>query len=67
VIREAFAGGYIYKEVRGKSGRYMERPDKNEYSHPMDGLEYALLFAKYGTTPRKNATSEDAAKKYLYV
>src|SRR5690606_36039655 len=48
VIREAFAGGYVYKEVRGGGGRTLERPDKNEYSHPMDALQYCLLWCKYG-------------------
>jgi hypothetical protein len=67
IIREAFAGGYIYKEVRGKGGKYMERPDKNDYSHPMDALQYALLYAKYGTASRKSSTSSEPEKRYLYV
>jgi hypothetical protein len=66
VLREAFGGGYVYKEMRGKSGRYMERPDKNIYSHPMDGLQYALLYAKYGTTHQRSVTTEES-KPFHYV
>jgi hypothetical protein len=67
IVREAFAGGYVYKEIRGKGGRYMERPDKNDYSHPMDALQYALMYAKYGTIQRKSATSDEPPKRHLYV
>lgn len=67
VLREAFGGGYVYKEIRGKGGRYMERPDKNEYSHPMDGLQYLALYAKFGTVTKRNNSNADEPRRHLYV
>lgn len=64
--REAFSGGYIYKEQRNNTGRYSERPDKNEYSHIMDALQYAALYAKFGYGTGKKTTSEPA-KPYKYA
>jgi hypothetical protein len=66
VLREGFAGGYIYKLQRNNTGRHSERPDKNEYSHPMDALQYALLQAKYGSGHTKAAPDREPPK-YLYA
>lgn len=41
MIRDGFKGGYYYEEIE-KSGRFREVPTKNEYSHPMNALEYAF-------------------------
>lgn len=43
-IRQAFNGGYHYKKIPKSGGgqRIMEIPDKNEFSHIMDALQYAL-------------------------
>ena len=43
-IRQAFNGGYHYKKIPTSGGgqRIMEVPDKNEFSHIMDALQYAL-------------------------
>jgi hypothetical protein len=66
VLREAFGGGYVYKGMQNNT-RYTERPDKNIYSHPMDGLQYALLYAKYGYVPTKKATAEAGKKPFMYA
>ena len=43
MIRKGFNGGYRYKKVgSGASARYMPDPEKNEYSHPHDALQYAI-------------------------
>ena len=43
-LRRGFASGYHYKRVKLDDGeRYHDRPNKNEYSHPHDALQYALL------------------------
>ncbi|MES2704808.1 MAG: hypothetical protein V4649_19365 [Bacteroidota bacterium] len=47
-LREAMGAGYIFKETKNKSGQILDTPDKNEYSHIADALQYALLFARYG-------------------
>lgn len=59
---EAFAGGYVYKKQRNTSGRYSDRPDKNEYSHIMDACQYGALWARYGYAPTRKATEAPATK-----
>jgi hypothetical protein len=44
----AFTGGYHRKEV---AGRYLEEPDKNEYSHIMDG--YGYVASSINSIPKK--------------
>lgn len=41
-LRKGFQGRYQYKKLKiaGAQERYHEEPDKNEYSHPHDGLQY---------------------------
>lgn len=40
-ITAAFRGGYRYGKM--KSGQRKPVPEKNRYSHPMDGVQYAAL------------------------
>lgn len=42
MLRKGFAGRYQYRRVRvaGASERYHDEPEKNEYSHPHDALQY---------------------------
>lgn len=42
-IRKGFNEKYQWKVIGGE-----KFPDKNEYSHPMDGLQYACLYASLG-------------------
>jgi hypothetical protein len=46
MIRKGLAGGFAYKRmaVAGEE-RYSEEPNKNQYSHPVEALEYVLLGA----------------------
>lgn len=39
-------GGYRYSKVKG--GQHKPTPDKNDFSHPMDALQYAALAAHGG-------------------
>lgn len=43
MIREGLMGGFCFRRLRVSGEYYTERPDKNEYSHPVEALEYALL------------------------
>lgn len=44
MIRKGFNGGYHYKLLRTGDGKQThEAPNKNEYSHPHDALQYLLL------------------------
>lgn len=44
VLRRGFNDGYRYKRTLIDGGiRYADKPDKNEWSHPHDALQYALV------------------------
>lgn len=44
VLRKGFSGGYHYKLIRSGDGtQSYETPNKNQYSHPHDALQYLLL------------------------
>lgn len=68
-LHRALAGGYRYGKT--KSGQRKPLPDKNEYSHPVDALQYAALAAHGGMVdmiasrlqrrPRRNAPRFSAA------
>ena len=42
VLRKGFRGRYQFRRIRvaGSAERYRDTPDKNEYSHPHDALQY---------------------------
>jgi len=42
VLRKGFQGRYQYKKIKvaGAAERFHDKPDKNEYSHPHDALQY---------------------------
>ena len=44
-LRKALKGGYCYKRVQvgGDEARFMDKPDKNKYSHIAEALEYMML------------------------
>lgn len=64
VIRKACAGGYKYKrmQVTGEE-RFMDKPDKNRYSHPADALQYMMLGMGEGTAL---ISSEESGKALDY-
>ncbi len=42
IIRKGLRGGFCYRRVNVAGERYTEIPDKNEFSHVIEGLEYGL-------------------------
>lgn len=42
MTRKGLQGGFCYRRVQATSERYTDEPDKNEYSHPCEALEYGL-------------------------
>jgi hypothetical protein len=46
ILVQGLRGGYRYSKLKG--GQHKPTPDKNDYSHPMDGLQYAALAAHGG-------------------
>jgi hypothetical protein len=47
-IREVMGAGYVYKEQRNAQGKVLDIPDKNEFSHVADAIQYLCLYARYG-------------------
>jgi len=43
ILRRGFNSGYKYRRIQKDNGRFAEEPDKNDFSHPHDALQYALL------------------------
>lgn len=58
MLRKGFNGGYGYSKLGGGGGIYKDRPDKNEFSHPHDGLQY-LCLGLVEQSKRKPAGSGD--------
>lgn len=44
-LRKGFQGRYQYKRLKiaGTEERFHDQPDKNQYSHPHDGLQYVAV------------------------
>lgn len=42
MIRKGLQGGFCYRRIMVTGEKYTEEPDKNDYSHPVEALEYAL-------------------------
>lgn len=48
MLRKGFQGRYQYRRLQVSQDRYTDKPEKNEYSHPHDALQYigTILFGK---------------------
>ena len=54
VLRRAFMGGYHYRRIRQGADRFTDEPSKNQFSHPMDGLQYTAT-KLFGAALRRGA------------
>ena len=63
VLRKGFLNGYHYKRIsRSGDERYQEVPNKNDFSHIHDALQYGLLqFASSRVTAEKFESSEEVS------
>jgi len=62
VLRKGFIAEYKYDEIRSaQSALFKETPAKNEYSHPHDALQYAVL-EYYNPTTRRRAFTRSQYK-----
>jgi hypothetical protein len=68
-IRKGFQGGYQYRRMKTSSERYTAAPDKNQYSHPMDALQYPLtrIFGGGLTTERPPAGWEPSSQPFDFA
>ena len=65
-LRKGFNGSYHYKLIKGADGtRTHTAPDKNEFSHPHDGLQYLLLGGgETGVVLNKKNMQDSASKRF---
>lgn len=42
LLRKGFQGKYRYRRLHIAADRYTDEPEKNEYSHPHDALQYSI-------------------------
>lgn len=43
MLRKGFLGGYQFRRMQVSGGKFADKPEKNEYSHPHDALQYLAL------------------------
>lgn len=46
MLRKGFLRGYQYRQMKLAGDRYTDRPDKNEYSHIHDALQYLCMYLR---------------------
>jgi hypothetical protein len=63
MLRKGFRGRYQFRRVKvaGSAERYHNEPDKNEYSHPHDALQYVATHV-FGDIVRGRAQSMEGLK-----
>lgn len=67
VLRKGFQGGYQYRRMQTAKERYQDVPDKNQYSHPHDALQYIAtkLFARNLTASKWNSGKSKPDTRYI--
>jgi len=62
ILRKGFNGGYRYKRLNVSGDtRYKQEPEKNDYSHPHDALQYITLGAIMGELSTQRRIDYDEA------
>jgi len=59
MIRKGLMGGFRYRQLSTSHERYTEEPDKNQYSHPVEALEYGAVMLGEGVTAVRSAGFEN--------
>ena len=59
MIRKGLQGGFCYRRIQISGEKYTDEPDKNEYSHPVEALEYALQGEGEGRQALTNLHTQD--------
>ena len=70
LLNRGFMSGYRFKKLGGGSEKFSLQPEKNEYSHPHDGLQYLILGYRgrtavtgQGSRPSRPDRSHESANK----
>lgn len=49
MLHKGFLGEYKFRRIRvSHDDKFVDMPDKNDYSHPHDALQYAAMLAEHG-------------------
>lgn len=67
VTRKAFRGGYQYRRMKVSGERYTSAPDKNAYSHIMDGIQYPATRLFGGGLTRQPQDDFDDSDRFDYA
>jgi len=60
MLRKGFQGKYQYAKIKtGSSDRFQASPEKNEWSHPHDALQYLCLLARTASITGDSDTGAD--------
>lgn len=57
MVRKGLQGGFCYRRIMVSGEKYSEEPDKNEYSHPVEAMEYGLMGEGEGRSAMKMTSS----------
>ena len=64
MLRRGFLGGYRFQRVQvSGEERFKDIPEKNQFSHPHDGLQYLALRAQEGVS----TIAETASRKSKFI
>lgn len=65
-LRKGFQGGYQYRRLQVSGDRYTDKPDKNQYSHIHDAMQYVCSSLFSGSLEQK-ATMEKFNYREIYA
>ncbi len=66
-LRKGFNSGYRYRKIlQGNMERYGEEPEKNEFSHPQDALQYVMSAGGEDLEIRERKTRTEAELRALH-
>lgn len=63
ILRKGFQGFYQFRRLKTSEEKYTEVPDKNEYSHPHDALQYVAT-RLFGNTLRMQLEHPELRDRY---
>ena len=70
MLRKGFLGNYQLRRLKTSGEKYTDKPDKNEYSHIHDALQYVCLLSDWSfdvTGERKQKRERMKARTVYYV
>ena len=65
VVRKGFNSGYRYRRLKVAEGRYEDKPEKNDYSHPHDSIQYVFLGGGEYEAVRGRSKTRDQRRRLL--